>query len=140
MSRDRTDDPTHAGGVVMRRTGDRVEVLLVTARRSPGDWVLPKGHIENGETAREAAVREVLEESGVTATAGEELGDLHYGTPRGVIRSRFFLMRFKSEDEPRESRERAWLRPEEALRRLRWDDARELVERAFAAMKKEAAG
>ena len=134
------DDPTHAGGVVMRRTGDRVDVLLVTARRSPGEWVLPKGHIEKGETAREAAEREVLEESGVTAVAGEPLGDLEYGTARGVIRSRFFLMRYFDEGEPRESRERAWLRAEDARRRLRWDDARALVERAFAAMKKEPAG
>lgn len=124
--------PTHAGGVVIRRAGGALEVLLVTARRSPGEWVLPKGHIEKGETDREAAVREVLEESGVTAIAGEPLGDLEYGFARGPIRARFFLMTFESEAEPGESRERAWLRPDEAMRRLRWDDARELVSHAVA--------
>lgn len=118
----------------MRRAGDAFEVLLVTARRAPGEWVLPKGHIEKGETDREAAVREVLEEAGVTAIAGEALGDLDYGIARGPIRARFFLMTFQSEAEPGESRERAWLRPDEAMRRLRWDDARDLVRRAAAAM------
>jgi 8-oxo-dGTP pyrophosphatase MutT (NUDIX family) len=102
----------------------------VTARWSPGEWVLPKGHIEDGESAAEAAVREVLEESGVTAVAGEEIGDLEYRTPRGRIRARFFVMTFQSEAEPGESRERIWVTADEARKRLRWDDARRLIERA----------
>ena len=114
----------------MRRDGSRPRFLLVTARRSPGEWVLPKGHIEKGETAAEAAVREVLEESGVTAVARERIGDLKYNTPRGRIRARFFAMAFKSEAEPGESRERAWLTADDARKRLRWDDARQLIERA----------
>lgn len=122
--------PTHAGGVVVRRDGPQPRFLLVTARRSHGDWVLPKGHIEAGETAAEAAVREVLEESGVTAVAGDRIGDLEYNTPRGRIRARFFAMAFQSEAEPGESRERAWVTAEGARKRLRWDDARRLIEKA----------
>lgn len=124
------DSPTHAGGVVVRRDGPQPRFLLVTTRRSPGEWVLPKGHIEAGETPLQAAVREVLEESGVTAVAGEHLGDLEYNTPRGRIRARFFAMAFQSEVEPGESRERAWVTADEARRRLRWDDARRLIELA----------
>jgi 8-oxo-dGTP pyrophosphatase MutT (NUDIX family) len=129
-SRDRVDAPTHAGGVVVRRDGPQPRFLLVTARRSPDEWVLPKGHIERGETDAEAAVREVLEESGVTAVAGERIGDLEYNTARGRIRTRFFAMAFRSEAEPGESRERAWLTAEHARKRLRWDDARQLIDRA----------
>ena len=138
--REPLDAPTHAGGVVVRRDGPQPRFLLVTARRSPSEWVLPKGHIERGETPAAAAVREVLEESGVTAVAGVHIGDLEYHTPRGRIRARFFAMAFQSEAEPGESRERAWVTDEEARRRLRWDDARQLVERALASMNKEAAG
>lgn len=129
-SRDAASAPTHAGGVVVRRDGPHPRVLLVTARRSPGEWVLPKGHIEAGETAVEAAMREVLEESGVTATAGEHIGDLEYNTPRGPIRARFFVMELQSEVEPGESRERAWVTVEEARKLLRWDDARQLIDKA----------
>ena len=128
--RESKDAPTHAGGVVVRRDGAQPRFLLVTARRSPGEWVLPKGHIERGETDAEAAVREVLEESGVTAVAGERIGDLEYNTARGRIRARFFAMAFQSEGEPGESRERAWVTAGEARKRLRWDDARQLLERA----------
>lgn len=129
-SRESPDAPTHAGGVVVRRDGPQPRFLLVTARRSPGEWVLPKGHIEEGETAAEAAEREVLEESGVKAVAGDRVGDLEYKTPRGRIRARFFVMAFQSEGEPGESRERAWVTAGEARKRLRWDDARRLIEKA----------
>ena len=116
--------------MVVRLDGPQPRFLLVTARRSPGEWVLPKGHIEAGETEAQAAVREVLEESGVTAIAGERIGDLEYNTPRGRIRARFFAMAFRSEAEPGESRERAWVTAHEARKRLRWDDAQRLIEKA----------
>lgn len=38
-----------------------------------GQWDVPGGSVENGETSREAAEREVLEETGIHASAGEEL-------------------------------------------------------------------
>jgi 8-oxo-dGTP pyrophosphatase MutT (NUDIX family) len=54
---------TSAGGVVFRRADARVEFLLI---RDPyANWGLPKGHIEGGETAEGAALREVEEETGL---------------------------------------------------------------------------
>jgi 8-oxo-dGTP pyrophosphatase MutT (NUDIX family) len=54
---------TSAGGVVFRRTGPAIEFLLI---RDPyGNWGLPKGHIEGGETPAAAALREVEEETGL---------------------------------------------------------------------------
>jgi 8-oxo-dGTP pyrophosphatase MutT (NUDIX family) len=41
-------------------------------------WALPKGHIDEGESAAEAAVREVREETGVEGTFVEKLGDIRY--------------------------------------------------------------
>lgn len=54
-----------AGGVVESDSG---ELLMI---RSRGHWDLPKGHVESGETCREAALREVEEETGIV---GEIVG------------------------------------------------------------------
>ncbi len=54
------------GGVVL----DGRKVLLVQVKNLKGKkiWTFPKGHIEAGETPRQAALREVLEETGYKAT------------------------------------------------------------------------
>jgi mutator protein MutT len=129
------DPYTHAGGVVFRRDAGAARFLLVTARRAPGEWVLPKGHIEPGETAEEAAVREVAEEAGVTARLLNPVGALDYRSPRGRVHVVFYLMEFERDVPATEERRIRWLAAEEARRALGFDDARRLVaaaERALA--------
>ena len=122
---------THAGGVVFRRDSDNVRFLLVTAKNQTKEWVLPKGHIEEGESAPETAVREVLEESGVKARVVELLGRLEFDGRRGWIRADFFLMEFTGEGPAStEGRSRAWLTLAEADRALVFPDARQLVAKA----------
>jgi 8-oxo-dGTP pyrophosphatase MutT (NUDIX family) len=72
-----------AGGVVVR--GDEVVVIVPTRRASDGSKVvaLPKGHIDPGETALQAAVREVREETGIVAEPVAELGETRYWYRRG---------------------------------------------------------
>jgi 8-oxo-dGTP pyrophosphatase MutT (NUDIX family) len=121
------DSPTHAGGVVVRDDGPVRRFLLVTARRQPGQWVFPKGHIEEGETPEVAAVREVVEESGVVATVVSPLGASQYKTARELVRAQFFLMHYVSEEKPGEGRRRAWFTAAEAQRALLYEDARLLI-------------
>lgn len=68
-----------AGGVVLRPRDDgRPPDVLVVHRPAHQDWSLPKGKLDAGETWQEAAVREVHEETGVTARLGVELAPTRY--------------------------------------------------------------
>jgi 8-oxo-dGTP diphosphatase len=72
-----------AGGVVWRRApGGGVEVLLVH-RPKYDDWSLPKGKLAPGESFREAAVREVLEETGQRCALGPEIATTRYRDREG---------------------------------------------------------
>lgn len=86
-------ETTHAGGVVFRRRGPKAEFLLVETTRGKLRWVLPKGHIESGESEQEAAIREVLEEAGVWGRIREDLGIIRYTDDDGeAVRTRLYLM------------------------------------------------
>ncbi len=68
-----------AGGLIWRRSesADCIEVVLVRPT-GKSTWVLPKGHVEQGETLLDAAVREAMEESGLKVAPGEQLGQVSY--------------------------------------------------------------
>ena len=70
-------EPT-AGGVVFRRNkDDEVEILLIQDAKDR--WTIPKGHIEEGETAQQTAKREIGEEAGLTNTEVYGwLGKIHF--------------------------------------------------------------
>src|SRR5215813_14149186 len=65
-----------AGGIVLRR--DLPPRIALVQLRKRDEWVLPKGKLDDGETPRAAAKREVLEETGHNITVHEFLGTLVY--------------------------------------------------------------
>jgi len=65
MTRARAQRETSAGGVVYRLEGELPLFLLI--RDSYANWGFPKGHLESGERADDAALREVREETGLRA-------------------------------------------------------------------------
>jgi 8-oxo-dGTP diphosphatase len=65
-----------AGGIVLRR--EQPPRIAVVRLRKRDEWVLPKGKLDEGETPRAAAKREVLEETGHNVTVHEFLGTLVY--------------------------------------------------------------
>jgi len=68
-------------------------VLLVHRSKPPRLWSLPGGHIEPGETAAAAATRELLEETGLTATAAVliDVLDVIVRDPDGALRAHYLL-------------------------------------------------
>jgi 8-oxo-dGTP pyrophosphatase MutT (NUDIX family) len=123
---------SHAGGVVARIVGGDREYLLVEARKSRGQWVLPKGHIERGETPEAAAVREVEEEAGVFAEVVAPAGESEYVLNGKTVRVIFFLMKYLKEAERQEDRALTWRRCEDALELLNFDDTRRVLMQAHA--------
>lgn len=67
-----------AGGIVFRKgKNDKIEILLVQDAKDR--WTIPKGHIEEGETARQCAEREVKEETGLKEMKVYSwLGKIHF--------------------------------------------------------------
>ena len=134
MPNQRARTERSAGGVVTRRIEGTVHFLLI---RDPyGKLGLPKGHVENGETAEDAALREVAEETGLTGVAiGPSLGttDWYFRFEGRLIHKycQYFLMGSQFGDpEPERSEgitECRWLPVDEAIAEVAYDNAREVV-------------
>lgn len=116
-------------------------------RRGTLLWSLPKGHLEEGETARQAAVREVREETGIDGSVLRELGAIDYWF---VVENRrvhktvhhFLLEAVGGElsDEDVEVTEVAWVPLGELDQLLAYTDERRLVRRAVRLLESETAG
>ena len=76
----RSVEETSAGGLVVDQSPDGPRAALIGRldRRGRLLWSLPKGHVEEGETAAEAAVREVEEETGIRGRVLAQLGTVDY--------------------------------------------------------------
>jgi 8-oxo-dGTP pyrophosphatase MutT (NUDIX family) len=121
-----------AGAIVVRQDTREPQVLLVTAKRDPGAWIFPKGHIEKGETPEEAAVRETREEAGVVGKVIAPAGILEYGFLGAKARVEYFLIEFSREAGPPENgRQRTWCDLDGALDRLNYKNTRKLLRRAW---------
>ena len=110
-----------AGGVVWRLNDKGQVKVLIVHRPAYGDWTFPKGKVRRGERARDAARREVEEETGLACDLGPSLPDVHYVHRKGRDkRVRYWAMqvsggRFQPNSEV------------DAIRWVRLDDARALL-------------
>jgi 8-oxo-dGTP pyrophosphatase MutT (NUDIX family) len=127
-----------AGGVVVRRFRGRPFIAAVRVKDGTV-LALPKGHIDPGESAAEAAEREVREETGIDATLVEKLGDIRYWYQRGGERVlkvvSFFLFRYRSgsvRNHDHEVDAAEWVPLEDAPRLLAYKGEREMAEAALS--------
>jgi 8-oxo-dGTP pyrophosphatase MutT (NUDIX family) len=135
MSTDRHLRETSYGGVVVR--GDNVLVITPAGKRRVTG--LPKGGPNPGESGEQTAAREVREETGVTATVREPLGDVNYWYRRGGRRVyktvHFYLCDYVSgstDDHDHEVENARWMPLEDARTALSYPGERALIERALS--------
>ncbi|MFQ6015232.1 MAG: NUDIX hydrolase [Anaerolineae bacterium] len=133
----RTEIVRSAGGVVCREEKGQLMVVLV-ATKGGERWGLPKGWLEKGEKAEEAACREVEEETGLLVTVLKELDTIDYWYyPDKSTRHHkfvdFFLMACQGgrvENHDWEVEEARWFPIEEALDKISYDSERKMLARA----------
>lgn len=137
-----TKEQVSAGGVVFRRRGKKVEVVLISVGER-ARWQLPKGLVGRDETPEDAALREVREETGCACDliAPIEVAEYWYmsSADRAGVRVRFhkfvhfYLMRYVSgdvRDHDAEVNEARWFEITDACAALAFKSEREIAARA----------
>ena len=134
-------DEVSAGGLVIDFSGTKG--LLIgrfdqkDANRERLLWSLPKGHIEEGETPEEAAIREVAEETGINSEISRELGVIDFWFMAGGKRIHKTVHHFLFKEvsgvlTPQESEvdEARWFPLEEIVNLLAYPDEKKLIARS----------
>jgi len=126
------------GGVLFREVNGELQALTVRSKHFPEQRIFPKGHIEEGETDAETAVRELQEEGGMV---GEIVGRCdkvrEFVFKNKLYRVRYYAMKYISTDNPGEpNREPQWTGIAETRALLPYDDLREVLDICAELMKR----
>ena len=131
----RAVEETSAGGLVV---DDQRRAAVIGRLNARGDmlWSFPKGHLEDGETVEDAAVREVSEETGITGRVVAPLGVIDFyftAEDRRIHKTvHHFLIEARGgelSDEDAEVEQVAWVRLDDLRARLAYADERRLLDR-----------
>ncbi|HMS50028.1 MAG TPA: NUDIX domain-containing protein [Candidatus Saccharibacteria bacterium] len=118
-------EPT-AGGVVFRHNPatKKVEILLIQDAKDR--WTIPKGHIEEGETSKQTASREIAEETGLEKVEVYNwLGKINFRYRRSnslvLMTTEIFLVKALGDTDK--------LKPEEWMNGIKWFEANEALDK-----------
>ena len=117
-------EPTSGGIVWRRNTKGTVEILLIQDAKDR--WTIPKGHIEEGETPKETAEREIREETGLQVMEMQGwLGKINFQYRRQqslvLMTTDIFLVAAKGDTDD--------IKPEEWMKGIEWLPANEALDK-----------
>lgn len=119
-----------AGGIIWKEE-DQQKKLAVVHRHKHNDWSLPKGKLEADESWKNAALREVLEETGCIGKIQKFAGSISYilnGKPKIVLFWHMKIKGFASDKMNGEVDEIRWLTVAEALDIMDYEDEKDLIQ------------
>ncbi|WP_435531420.1 NUDIX hydrolase [Ruania halotolerans] len=132
-------DETSAGGLVVAVRAGQAYTAIIARRNRAGrlEWCLPKGHLEGAETAEQAAVREIAEETGIEGQVLRHLATIDYwfaGHDRRVhkVVHHYLLEALRGEltienDPDHEAEDVAWVALADVASRLAYPNERRVV-------------
>ena len=130
-------DEVSAGGLVVDKSGAMGLLIGRIDKRGRTLWSLPKGHIEPGESPEEAALREVLEETGIKSSITRSLGVIDFwfmadGKRIHKTVHHFLFAEKSGELQPQLSEvdEVKWFPLEDIAKTLAYPDERKLIQRS----------
>lgn len=118
-------EPT-AGGIIFRRNDKTNEVEILLIQDAKNRWTIPKGHIEEGESAKETAEREIREETGLQEMRILNwLGKINFRYRRQqslvLMTTEIFLVQAQGDTND--------LKPEEWMNGIKWFSAADALDR-----------
>ena len=119
-----------AGAIAVRDDDGARGFLVVRAKKTPTDWIFPKGHVEPGESPEQAALRELIEETGFEGTLLARVGAAEYARGDTRYHVEYFLVSAGERVGAGDGREVRWCTAKEAFALLTHGNARELLQRA----------
>jgi len=112
--------------------GDKILVI----QQVKGHWGFPKGHVEEGETEVETAIREIKEETNLDVEIDETHRYVeHYSPEEGIEKDVVFFIAKKTGGEVKvqeeEVKDTQWLLPNEAMDRLTYDTSKNILSKVM---------